>query len=148
MPFVTGSAANAREVTPGFVSWQPARYRSVGVRFIDAAGESSQMIGAGVSPEGFTIVFEPSGRRFDAPAGVPLLQAARAAGLILPSTCRNGTCRSCICRLVSGRVRYAIEWPGLSAQEKAEGFILPCVAIPESALVVEAARVAALEDPG
>ena len=89
----------------------------------------------------FAVVLEPSGRRFDAPAGVPLLRAAREAGLRLPSSCRNGTCRSCICRIVSGRVRDAIEWPGLSADEKAEGFILPCVALPESALVLEAVAV-------
>jgi len=95
--------------------------------------------------EGFAVVLEPSGRRFDAPAGVPLLRAAREAGLILPSSCRNGTCRACICRLISGRVRYAIDWPGLSADEKAEGFILPCVAIPESPLVIDAARVVDLD---
>ncbi|MES2101208.1 MAG: 2Fe-2S iron-sulfur cluster-binding protein [Pseudomonadota bacterium] len=89
----------------------------------------------------FAVLLEPSGRRFDAPAGVPLLRAARAAGLILPSSCRNGTCRACICRLVSGRVRYGVDWPGLSVDEKAEGFILPCVAIPESPLVIDAARV-------
>ena len=93
----------------------------------------------------FTVVLEPSGCRFDAPAGVPLLRSARAVGLILPSSCRNGTCRACICRLISGRVRYAIDWPGLSADEKAEGFILPCVAIPESALVLDATRVVDLD---
>lgn len=105
------------------------------------------MIGGDTSQDRFTVVIEPSGRRFDAPAGVPLLRAAREAGLRLPSSCRNGTCRACICRLVSGRVRHAVEWPGLSADEKAEGFILPCVAIPESALVIEAAGVVALDDP-
>ena len=93
----------------------------------------------------FTVVLEPSGRRFDAPAGVPLLRSARAAGLILPSSCRNGTCPACICRLISGRVCYAIDWPGLSADEKAEGFILPCVAIPDSALVLDATRVVDLD---
>ncbi len=95
----------------------------------------------------FSVVIEPSGHRFDAPAGVPLLRAAREAGFILPSSCRNGTCRACLCRLVSGQVRYAIEWPGLSADEKAEGFILPCVAIPESPLVVVAPRVASFDAP-
>jgi len=95
----------------------------------------------------FAVVLEPSGRSFDASAGVPLLRAARDAGLILPSSCRNGTCRACICRLVSGRVRYCVEWPGLSADEKAEGFILPCVAIPESALVIDAPRIVAPGEP-
>ena len=45
-----------------------------------------------------------------------------------------------MCRLVSGRVSYRIEWPGLSAEEKAEGFILPCVALPAGDLVLVAAK--------
>ena len=104
--------------------------------------------GAEASPVRFTVVVQPSGRSFDAPAGVPLLQAAREAGLVLPSSCRNGTCRACLCRLMSGRVRYTVEWPGLSADEKAEGCILPCVAVPESALVIEAPRAIVLDAAG
>lgn len=73
---------------------------------------------------------------FDAPAGVTLLASALRAGVMLASSCRNGTCRSCMVRLVDGRVRYQIEWPGLLAEEKAEGWILPCVACPESDLVL------------
>ena len=61
-------------------------------------------------------------------------------GLVLPSSCRNGSCRACLCRLISGHVSYRIEWPGLSADEKAEGFILPCVAHPASVLEIDAPR--------
>jgi len=57
-----------------------------------------------------------------------VLRAAEAAGIDLPSSCRNGTCRACICLLTAGRVRHIIEWPGLSAEEKVEGWFLPCVA--------------------
>jgi ferredoxin len=71
---------------------------------------------------------EPSGLAFEAEAGTTLLKAAEAAGIELPSSCRNGTCRTCICRLVSGQVRHIVEWPGLSLDEKDEGWILPCVA--------------------
>jgi hypothetical protein len=39
-------------------------------------------------------------------------------------------------QLVQGRVRYAIEWPGLLPEEKAEGWVLPCAAYPESDLVL------------
>nr|WP_269759419.1 2Fe-2S iron-sulfur cluster-binding protein [Variovorax sp. E3] len=46
----------------------------------------------------------------------------------MPSSCRNGTCRTCICRRLSGETRHTIEWPGLSLDEKEEGWILPCVA--------------------
>lgn len=86
----------------------------------------------------FEARLEPSGLRFAAPAGLPLLAAARRAGIVLPSSCRNGSCRSCMSRLAHGEVRYRIEWPGLLAEEKREGWILPCVAHPMSDLVIEA----------
>ena len=73
---------------------------------------------------------------FEAPACMSLLEAAELAGLQLVSSCRNGTCRSCLCQLSSGKVRYRIEWPGLSFEEKCEGFILPCVAYPVSNVVM------------
>jgi hypothetical protein len=40
--------------------------------------------------------------------------------------------------VLAGTVRHLIEWPGLSAEEKREGCILPCVATPETALRIEA----------
>ena len=33
-------------------------------------------------------------------------------------------------------MRYEIEWPGLSAEEKDEGYVLPCVAFPCSDVVL------------
>jgi len=75
---------------------------------------------------------------FEAPAALPLLLSAERAGVALrDSSCRNGSCRTCICRLVSGQVVYRIDWPGLSLEEKREGFILPCVAHPASDVVIE-----------
>ena len=71
---------------------------------------------------------EPHGWEVEVPAGVTLLAAAEAAGVVLPSSCRNGTCRACMCRMTAGEVFYRIEWPGLSREEKAEGYVLPCVA--------------------
>ena len=79
------------------------------------------------------------GKVFEAPAALPLLLAAEQAGVWLrDSSCRNGTCRSCICRLLSGQVVYRIDWPGLSLDEKRDGFILPCVAHPASDVVIDA----------
>ena len=80
---------------------------------------------------------DPLGAQFEAGGDQTLLAAAEAASLVLPSSCRNGTCRSCMCRLRTGRIRYRIEWPGLLAEEKAEGWILPCVAHAASALVLD-----------
>lgn len=84
-----------------------------------------------------TITLLPLGASFSAQGDVTLLQALEAAGLDAPSSCRNGTCRTCICRLRKGTVACTIEWPGLSFDEKREGYILPCVALARSDLVVD-----------
>src|SRR4051812_33788249 len=84
----------------------------------------------------FRARIEPEGIAFDAAARQPLLLSAADAGFDLPNSCRNGTCRTCICRMLDGSVAYRIEWPGLLAEEKAQGFILPCVAHPQSDVVL------------
>ncbi|WP_211442782.1 2Fe-2S iron-sulfur cluster-binding protein [Collimonas humicola] len=95
-----------------------------------------------MSPAGgeFSVRIEPKGWSFPAPGGLSLREAARQSGIDLPSSCRNGTCRTCMCRLLSGQIRYQIEWPGLSSDEKKDGYILPCVARPQSDLVIEEPR--------
>ena len=95
-------------------------------------------------PTDFELRIEPMGWRVRVPADQPLMASARAVGIELPSSCRNGTCRSCIGRLVSGEIAYRIEWPGLSADEKREGWILPCVAYPLSDVTVIAPKAASL----
>lgn len=71
---------------------------------------------------------------FTAPPGLSLVKAALQAGLRLPASCRAGTCRACMCKLLAGQIRYQVEWPGLLREEQAEGWILPCVAEAGSAL--------------
>ncbi|KQX86847.1 2Fe-2S iron-sulfur cluster-binding protein [Variovorax sp. Root473] len=89
---------------------------------------------------------EPSGLEFEAEAGVTLLHAAEAAGIELPSSCRNGTCRTCICQRLSGESRHLIEWPGLSFDEKIDCWILPCVAEATSDLTLDTPQARALFD--
>jgi len=85
----------------------------------------------------FTVKVEPADLQYDVEGDLTLLEAAELSRIELPSSCRNGTCRTCLCRLVSGNVNYTVEWPGLSAEEKAEGYVLPCVARPTSDVVLE-----------
>jgi hypothetical protein len=85
----------------------------------------------------FTAHVQPADLQYDVEGDLTLLEAAEMSRIELPSSCRNGTCRTCICRLVSGEVDYKVEWPGLSAEEKAEGYVLPCVARPRSNVVIE-----------
>ncbi|AZY49804.1 2Fe-2S iron-sulfur cluster-binding protein [Bordetella avium] len=87
---------------------------------------------------GFEVLLLPAGWRFRTTPDTPLLLAAKAAGIRMPSSCRNGTCRSCLCQMRSGEVSYRIEWPGVASDEQAEGWILPCVAYAESDLEVHA----------
>lgn len=88
-------------------------------------------------PETFTATFLPTDTSFEAPAELSLLEAGLLAGLPLPSSCRNGTCRACMSKLHAGTVRYRIAWPGLSLDEKEDGFILPCVACPTANVLFE-----------
>lgn len=81
---------------------------------------------------------QPGGWRVEVKAGQTLLAAAEAGGLTLPSSCRNGTCRACLCRMVEGQVAYLIAWPGLSLDEKRAGDVLPCVALARSDVLLMA----------
>ncbi|SAL48890.1 2Fe-2S iron-sulfur cluster-binding protein [Caballeronia humi] len=85
----------------------------------------------------FTLRLEPLGRTIDVDEDASLMESAARAGIRLPASCRNGTCRACMCRLVAGEVRYRIEWPGLTAEEKRDGWVLPCVATPASDVTLD-----------
>ncbi|HEX7635492.1 MAG TPA: 2Fe-2S iron-sulfur cluster-binding protein [Noviherbaspirillum sp.] len=95
----------------------------------------------------FSIAVEPHGWEFEASSAMPLLNAAAHSHIRLPSSCRNGTCRTCMCRMMSGRGSYRIEWPGLTREEQAEGFILPCIAYPQSDLIIAVPGAALLKPP-
>ena len=84
----------------------------------------------------FTARAEPEELQVDASAWDPLLLSLEMGGSNWPSSCRNGTCRTCIGQLQSGQVCYAVEWPGLSNEEQGEGYVLPCVAYPCSDVVL------------
>ncbi|WP_431477320.1 2Fe-2S iron-sulfur cluster-binding protein [Massilia eburnea] len=86
----------------------------------------------------FQIRVEPKGLSFETDGEASLLVSAARAGVVLPSSCRNGTCRTCICQVQSGSARHLIDWPGLSREEKQQGYILPCVAVAVSDLVIVA----------
>ncbi len=78
----------------------------------------------------FTATVLPNGLQVDAEPDQVLLLSLEMGGANWMSSCRNGSCRTCIGQLQAGSVRYEIEWPGLSSEEMAEGYVLPCVAYP------------------
>ena len=84
----------------------------------------------------FEVTLLPHDLRFTARADESLLKAGMRALAPVRSSCRNGTCRTCLCHLDAGEIAYEIEWPGLTREEKAEGLILPCVARPLSDVIL------------
>ncbi|EOA04715.1 MULTISPECIES: 2Fe-2S iron-sulfur cluster-binding protein [Herbaspirillum] len=84
----------------------------------------------------YRVVLQPSGLQFEQVPHLSLLQSGLAAGIRMPNSCRNGSCRTCMCKLSTGEIAYQIEWPGLTREEKDEGWLLPCVAEARSDLVL------------
>lgn len=81
------------------------------------------------------IRFEPEGRVLEVPEDEDILLAALRQGLVLPSSCLEGSCTTCTGRLLSGEVEQDRAL-ALRDEEKARGFVLLCVARPRSDCVV------------
>jgi len=89
-------------------------------------------------PQLFTAYLSSTQQQCDAWSSDTLLDSMELGGLTWPSSCRNGTCRTCMCLLTAGTVHYQMDWPGLTAEEKAQGYALPCVAYPDSDIQLQA----------
>jgi CDP-4-dehydro-6-deoxyglucose reductase len=90
---------------------------------------------------------EPHGRTIRVSSGQPVLDAALAAGLNLPHSCKSGHCSSCRARLRTGEIRYPGGRPlGITAAEEQSGHILLCQARALTDLVVEARLIASVGD--
>jgi len=86
----------------------------------------------------FNITFKKSGKTFEWEGRFNnLLDFAEEKGISLESGCRIGTCGTCKVKLISGSVTMETE-DGLEDSDKAGGMILPCVAVPESDLEIDA----------
>ena len=88
-----------------------------------------------------------SGREFSARPGETILAAALRQGIVLPYSCKNGTCASCKCHLVEGQVLYPFNPPeALSLDEMSAGASLACQAVPGGDLVIEAHEIEQVAD--
>ena len=51
------------------------------------------------------MTFETSDREVEVDGSTPILEAGEDAGVVMPSGCRMGICRSCLIPLLAGQVR-------------------------------------------
>lgn len=66
-----------------------------------------------------------------------VLEAAEAVDIDIENSCRAGSCGSCMVKLVSGNVEMDVD-DGLEEEDKVQGYILACQAIPSTDIEVEA----------
>ena len=69
--------------------------------------------------------------RFIVPRGGHVVDAALAAGIRVPYSCKGGMCCTCRARLVEGQVEMTLNY-SLEPWEIERGFILTCQAVPKS----------------
>lgn len=93
------------------------------------------------------ITIASSGRSFSARPGETVLSAALRHGVVLPYSCKNGTCASCKCRVIDGKVSYPYNPPSaLEFNDLYGGWGLSCQAVAEGNLVIEARELEQVAD--
>ena len=95
----------------------------------------------------FKVTVLPRQHEFTVEDGQSVLDAALAAGIVLPYSCRNGACSTCKGRVVDGAYEAG---PGaeqiISEEEREQGYTLFCQARPLTDLTIEAQEVRMASD--
>jgi CDP-4-dehydro-6-deoxyglucose reductase len=93
------------------------------------------------------IKIESTGHVFKVRPGETILTAALRQGIVLPYSCKNGTCASCKCQVLSGPLIYPYNPPqALDLEDLATGHALTCQAVPDGDVVIEARELKQVAD--
>jgi len=135
--YLCGPASMMEMLTSGLRAWgvpdKDIRTEAFGANTIKAQPEAHDI---GDSPTGTTLPISFTRSRMTlnwTPECRVLLELAEKNGVNLHTGCRAGQCGTCMVSVSEGKVRHIVE-PGMPL---AEGFCLPCVAVPESKLVLD-----------
>ena len=79
-----------------------------------------------------------SGKEIEANTQQSILEAVEEAGVELESSCRSGSCGACKYRLLEGEITYDGDPDALDEEEQSEGYVLTCIATPQSNIVLDA----------
>jgi CDP-4-dehydro-6-deoxyglucose reductase len=95
----------------------------------------------------FDVTMAGSAKTFTVREGESILKAALRQGVMLPYSCKNGTCGSCKGLLENGEVHYPFHPPlALEKSDFAEGYALMCQAEPIEDLVIRVREIEAVRD--
>jgi CDP-4-dehydro-6-deoxyglucose reductase len=95
----------------------------------------------------FNVTIRPSGKQFSVREHETILAAALRQGIMLPYSCRNGSCGSCQGQVLDGRVHYPRQAPlALNPQQLHAGQALFCQAVPQTDLTIAAREIDAVRD--
>jgi ferredoxin len=88
----------------------------------------------------YTVRLVKSGQDFPVSEDETILEAAENAGITLSYSCRSGTCRSCMTRIITGCAEHDPEYAdelSIDRDEIAEGYRLLCSALAHSDLELD-----------
>ena len=95
----------------------------------------------------FQVTVQPTHHQFPVEPGQSVLDAALAAGIVLPYSCRNGACSTCKGKVVSGNFEAGPNPSQILTPEEIEsGYTLFCQARPTSDLIIEAHEIRMASD--
>jgi ferredoxin len=113
---------------------QNARLQTTTRRTVRRRGRSFQRF----TPSAYKVTLKtPDGEKeIECDGGTYILDAGEDAGVDLPYSCRSGTCATCAGKVISGEVDQD-EGSFLEDGQKEKGFVLTCIAMPQSDVVIE-----------
>ncbi|MCQ8780759.1 hybrid-cluster NAD(P)-dependent oxidoreductase [Mangrovibrevibacter kandeliae] len=117
------------------------RYHQESFNFEDFTEEAQEAIAEAQAEidsavKTYRVEFAKTKRVVEVPADLTVLEAARRAGMRLPSSCTKGVCGTCKSKLVSGTVDMK-HGGGIRQREIDNGMTLLCCSKPTSDLVID-----------